>query len=201
MHNDDGRETRARCRVGQSQWEHADREGDRRMFAVHWAMTIRTDRQLPSTSRSLRRLHLGWYVLSPPSDSLDAADRIFQKRKRDAHAVSEADASESTPCPVRTLLLAVSCYTAQTDGVAQKKRRLDDIVDLTDLLQPMARTRYTNSQLGGERRKSIRRSYSDPATHFRPSSWVYQPVFHHALLTDGTNPGKRKAWPSEKEIR
>jgi hypothetical protein len=129
-----------------------------------------------------------------PSGGLDAADRILQKRKRDARAVSDADAAESTPCPVRTLVRAVACSTDQTDGMAQKKRRLDDIVDLTDLLQPMAHTRYANSQSGGEHRKSVTRSYSDPATHFLLSSWVYQPAFHHALLADWTNLGKGKAW-------
>jgi hypothetical protein len=160
------------------------------MFAVHWAMTIRTDRHLPPTNRSLRRLRLGWYVYLPLLVSLiDAADKIFQKRKRDVPAVSDADASESSPCPAYGSMLCT-----QTDGVAQKRRRLDDIVDLTDLLQPMAHTRYTNSQSGGEHRKSVTRSYSDPATHFRLSSWVYQPAFYHALLVDGTNLGKGKAW-------
>ena len=129
-----------------------------------------------------------------PSDGLDAADGISQKRKRDAQAASDADASESTPCPVRSLPPAVPCSTAQADGMAQKKRRVDDNADLTDLLQPVAGTRSTNSQLGGGHRTSITRSYSDPATHFRLPSWVYQPVFHHALLTDGTNLGKGKAW-------
>ena len=41
-----------------------------------------------------------WLVrFAPSSDGLNAADAISQKRKRDAHAVSDADASESTPCP------------------------------------------------------------------------------------------------------
>jgi hypothetical protein len=30
------------------------------------------------------------------------------------HAVSDADTPESTPCPVRTLLLTVACSAAQT---------------------------------------------------------------------------------------
>jgi hypothetical protein len=161
---------------------------------VHWVITIRTDRHLPPTNFSSRRLHLGWYVLSLLSGGFDAADRIIQKKKRDAHAVSNTDASESIPCPVRTLLPAVPCFPVQTDGVAQKKRRLDDTADLADFLKPITHARYTDSQSGGEYRKSVTRSYSDPATHFRLSSWVYQPVFRHALLTDGTNPGKGKAW-------
>jgi hypothetical protein len=84
------------------------------MFAVHWAMTIRTDRHLPPTNRSFRRLRFGWYVYLPFLVSLiDAADKIFQKRKRDVPAVLDTDASESSPYFVYGSMLCT-----QTDGMA-----------------------------------------------------------------------------------
>jgi hypothetical protein len=80
--------------------------------------------------------------LSLSFDNLDAVNKIFQKRKHNIYTVSDADTSESILYPIRTLLSAVP---AQTDGVAQKKRRLDDIMDLINLLQSMVHTRYINS--------------------------------------------------------
>jgi hypothetical protein len=88
---------------------------------VHWAMTIRTDRRLRPANRSLRRLHLGWYVFAPSSDGLDAADRISQKRKRDGPAVFDADASESTPCLIHPPSPAVACLQLRLTGLLRKR--------------------------------------------------------------------------------
>ena len=87
-----------------------------------------------------------------------------QKRKRDVHvisdavsdAVSDADTSESTPCPVSTLQPVVACSAAQTDRIAQKKRRLNGKSGLWDLLESAAQTPSVISYFRGEYRNLYR---------------------------------------------